>query len=69
MNSMFVFNPDEKRTRMAQALENYVLPEQKINVPQMPTANSFSAMDVIKMMGKKKPDTTSPIDTWQGGPQ
>ena len=56
MNSMFSFNPEEKRQRMAQALENYILPEQKVEMPQMP-ANSgggFSPMEMAKLF-KKKP--------------
>lgn len=73
MNSMFSFNPEEKRQRMAQALENYILPERKVEIPQMPTSGNnsgFSPMEIMKMIGKKKPNTAeSPIDTWQGGPQ
>ena len=56
MNSMFSFNPEEKRVRMAQALQNYILPEQKVEMPQMP-ANSgggFSPMEMAKLF-KKKP--------------
>jgi len=71
MNSMFSFNPEEKRQRMAQALENYILPEQKVQIPQMPAQSSsgMSLTDMAKLF-KKKPDTSaSPIDTWQGGPQ
>lgn len=72
MNTMFSFNPEEKRVRMAQALENYILPEQKVEIPQMPTSGSssgFSPMEMAKLF-KKKPNTAeSPIDTWQGGPQ
>lgn len=71
MNSMFSFNPEEKRQRMAQALENYILPEQKVQMPQMPASGGgFSPMEIMKMIGKKKTNTAeSPIDTWQGGPQ
>jgi hypothetical protein len=71
MNNMFSFNPEEKRVRMAQALENYILPEQKVEMPQMPAQSSsgMSLTDMAKLF-KKKPDTSaSPIDTWQGGPQ
>lgn len=71
MNSMFSFNPEEKRQRMAQALENYILPEQKVEMPQMPASGGggFSPMEMAKLF-KKKPNTAeSPIDTWQGGPQ
>ena len=32
MNNMYSFNPEEKRQRMAQALENYILPEQKVQM-------------------------------------
>ena len=57
---------------MAQALENYILPEQKVEILQMPTSGSssgFSPMEMAKLF-KKKPNTAeSPIDTWQGGPQ
>ena len=53
MNNMFSFNPDEKRVRMAQALENYILPEQKVQMPQAPTAGGFSPMDIAKMYKKK----------------
>lgn len=57
MNSMFSFNPEEKRQRMAQALENYILPEQKVEMPQMPANSSgggFSPMEMAKLF-KKKP--------------
>ena len=56
MNSMFSFNPEEKRVRMAQALENYILPEQKVEMPQMPTSGGggFSPMEMAKLF-KKKP--------------
>jgi hypothetical protein len=57
MNSIYNFNPDEKRQRMAQALENYILPEQKMQMPQTPSSGGgMSPMDLMKMMGKKKPD-------------
>lgn len=57
MNNMYNFNPDEKRQRMAQALENYILPEQKLQMPQTPSSgNGLSPMDLMRMMGKKKPD-------------
>ena len=57
MNEMFSFNPEEKRQRMAQALQNYILPEQKVEMPQTPSSGSgVSSMDIIKMMGKKKPE-------------
>jgi hypothetical protein len=71
MNNMYSFNPEEKRQRMAQALENYILPEQKVQMPQAPAQSSsgMSPMDIAKLF-KKKPDTSeTPIDTWQGGPQ
>ena len=72
MNEIYSLNPEEKRQRMAQALENYILPEQKVEIPQMPTSGSssgFSPMEMAKLF-KKKPNTAeSPIDTWQGGPQ
>ena len=56
MNNMFSFNPEEKRVRMAQALENYILPEQKVEMPQMPTSGGggFSPMEMAKLF-KKKP--------------
>ena len=56
MNLMFSFNPEEKRVRMAQALENYILPEQKVEMPQMPANSSggFSPMEMAKLF-KKKP--------------
>ncbi len=56
---------------MAQALENYILPEQKVEMPQTPSSGGggFSPMEMAKLF-KKKPNTAeSPIDTWQGGPQ
>jgi len=55
MNSMFSFNPEEKRQRMAQALENYILPEQKVEMPQMPTSSGggFSPMEMAKLFKKK----------------
>jgi hypothetical protein len=54
---MYSFNPDEKRQRMAQALENYILPEQKMQMPQTPSSGGgMSPMDLMRMMGKKKPD-------------
>ena len=57
MNSIYNFNPDDKRQRMAQALENYILPEQKMQMPQTPSSGGgMSPMDLMKMMGKKKPD-------------
>jgi len=57
MNNMYSFNPDEKRQRMAQALENYILPEQKLQMPQAPSGGGgLSPMDLMRMMGKKKPD-------------
>lgn len=56
MNNMYSFNPEEKRQRMAQALENYILPEQKVEMPQMPASNGggFSPMEMAKLF-KKKP--------------
>jgi hypothetical protein len=56
MNNMYSFNPDEKRQRMAQALENYILPEQKLQMPQTPAQSSsgMSPMDIAKLF-KKKP--------------
>jgi hypothetical protein len=57
MNEMFSFNPDDKRQRMAQALQNYILPEQKVEMPQTPSSGGgMSPMDLMRMMGKKKPD-------------
>lgn len=57
MNNMYSFNPDEKRQRMAQALQNYILPEQKVEMPQTPSSGGgLSPMDLMRMMGKKKPD-------------
>ena len=38
MNNMYSFNPEEKRVRMAQALQNYILPEQKVEMPQTPSS-------------------------------
>jgi hypothetical protein len=71
MNSMFSFNPEEKRQRMAQALENYILPEQKVEMPQIPSSGGggFSPMEMAKLFKKKPNIAESPIDTWQGGPQ
>jgi hypothetical protein len=72
MNTVFSFNPEEKRVRMAQALENYILPERKVEIPQMPTSGASSGFSPVEMakLFKKKPNTAeSPIDTWQGGPQ
>ena len=56
MNNMYSFNPDEKRQRMAQALENYILPEQKLQMPQSPAQSSsgISPTDIAKLF-KKKP--------------
>jgi hypothetical protein len=53
---MYSFNPDEKRQRMAQALENYILPEQKLQMPQAPAQSSsgMSPTDIAKLF-KKKP--------------
>jgi hypothetical protein len=52
---MYSFNPDEKRQRMAQALENYILPEQKLQMPQTPSSGGgMSPMDIAKLF-KKKP--------------
>ena len=71
MNSMFSFNPEEKRQRMAQALENYILPEQKVEMPQIPSSGGggFSPMEMAKLFKKKPNIAENPIDTWQGGPQ
>ena len=71
MNSMFSFNPEEKRQRMAQALQNYILPEQKVEMPQIPSSGGggFSPMEMAKLFKKKPNIAESPIDTWQGGPQ
>jgi len=55
MNKMISFTNQQSPQRMAQALENYVLPEQKFQMPQTPSAGGVSPMDVATMMGKKKP--------------
>ena len=56
MNSMFSFNPEEKRVRMAQALQNYILPEQKVEMPQAPAQSSsgMSPTDIAKLFKKKQ---------------
>ena len=56
---------------MAQALENYILPEQKVEMPQIPSSGGggFSPMEMAKLFKKKPNIAESPIDTWQGGPQ
>ena len=56
MNNMYNFNPDDKRQRMAQALENYILPEQKLQMPQAPAQSSSGMLptDIAKLF-KKKP--------------
>jgi hypothetical protein len=56
MNNMYSFNPDDKRQRMAQALQNYILPEQKVEMPQAPAQSSsgMSPTDIAKLF-KKKP--------------
>ena len=59
MNKMISFTNQQSPQRMAQALENYVLPEQKFQMPQTPSAGGVSPMDVVKMMGKKKPMGTN----------
>jgi len=70
MNNVYSFNPEEKRQRMAQALENYILPEQKVQMPQTPSSGAGISPMAIAKLFKKKPDTSeTPIDTWQGGPQ
>jgi uncharacterized UBP type Zn finger protein len=56
MNNKMNFSNQQNPQRIAQALENYVLPEQKFQMPQTPSANGISPMDVVKMMGKKKPE-------------
>ena len=55
MNNMYNFNPDEKRVRMAQALQNYILPEQKVEMPQTPSSGGggFSPMEMAKLFKKK----------------
>lgn len=65
MNTMFSFNPEEKRVRMAQALENYILPEQKVEIPQMLTSGSssgFSPMEMAKLFKKKSIASYSSTD-------
>ena len=71
MNKMISFTNQQNPQRIAQALENYVLPEQKFQMPQTPSiGGGMSPMDMMRMKNKKKPDTSeTPIDTWQGGPQ
>jgi len=68
---MISFTNQQSPQRMAQALENYVLPEQKFQMPQTPSSGGgMSPMDLMRMKNKKKTDTSeTPIDTWQGGPQ
>jgi hypothetical protein len=64
MNNMYSFNPDEKRVRMAQALENYILPEQKLQMPQTSSSGGgMSPMDLMKMMDKKKKQNPYGSDT------
>ena len=64
MNNMYNFNPDEKRQRMAQALENYILPEQKLQMPQTPSSGGgLSPMDLMRMMDKKKKQNLYGSDT------
>ena len=72
MNKMLSFTNQQTPQRMAQALENYVLSEQKLQMPQMSaqSSSSVSPIDLMKIINKKKAETAvSPIDTWQGGPQ
>ena len=64
MNNMYSFNPEEKRVRMAQALENYILPEQKFQMPQTPSSGGgMSPMDLMRMMDKKKKQNPYGSDT------
>ena len=56
MNEMYSFNPEEKRQRMAQMLENYVLPQEKFQMPQAPAQNNISPLEVAKFFDKKKPN-------------
>jgi len=64
MNSMFSFNPEEKRQRMAQALENYILPEQKVEMPQTPSSGGgLSPIELMRMMDKKKKQNLYGSDT------
>jgi len=65
MNEMFSFNPEEKRQRMAQALQNYILPEQKVEMPQTPSSGGggFSPIELMKMMDKKKKQNLYGSDT------
>lgn len=53
MNKMISFTNQQSPQRMAQALENYILPEQKMQMPQTPVAGGFSPVDIAKMFKKK----------------
>jgi len=64
MNEMFSFNPDDKRQRMAKALQNYILPEQKVEMPQTPSSGGgLSPIELMKMMDKKKKQNLYGSDT------
>jgi hypothetical protein len=64
MNNMFSFNPDDKRQRMAQALQNYILPEQKVEMPQTPSSGGgMSPMDLMRMKNKKNKQNPYGSDT------
>lgn len=61
---MYNFNPDDKRQRMAQALENYILPKQKLQMPQTPSSGGgMSPIELMRMMDKKKKQNLYGSDT------
>ena len=64
MNKMISFTNQQSPQRMAQALENYVLPEQKFQMPQTPSSGGgMSPMDLMKIMDKKKKQNLYGSDT------
>ena len=54
MNNKMNFSNQQSPQRMAQALENYVLPEQKFQMPQTPSAGGVSPMDMMRMKQMQK---------------
>jgi hypothetical protein len=64
MNKMISFTNQQSPQRMAQALENYVLPEQKFQMPQIPSSGGgMSPMDLMRMKNKKNKQNPYGSDT------
>jgi hypothetical protein len=64
MNKMISFTNQQSPQRMAQALENYVLPEQKFQMPQTPSSGGgMSPMDLMRMKNKKNKQNPYGSDT------